>query len=97
MSLKPRVGRRIYHTLWKRPRLREPEPVIVTHSEISVCLLKVVKGRHDVKRCQSPHSGRMVEREPVPNTTAPIVADDAEFLKPEAIHEVDDVIRDGTL
>jgi len=52
---------------------------------------------NDVEHREPPHARRMVEREPVRDARAAVVAGDEEALVPEARHELDHVARHRAL
>ena len=74
-------------------RLREPEPVVVTHGEGHIGPLEMLDRRDHVHDRELRHTLRVVERQPVRDARAAIVRHDAEGLVAERMHQLDHVAR----
>jgi hypothetical protein len=81
----------------QRIRLRQERPMPDLHRHIGVHALPHVVGRHDVERCHALDASGRVERQPIGDTAAAVVAGETKADVAELFHDLDHGLGHRTL
>ena len=73
----------------QRRRLRQERPVPHLHRHVAVHAVPHVVGRHDIERRHARDAAGMIERQPIGDTAATVVAGQAKVRVAEFLHDLD--------